>query len=133
MGDAKGKKGAPAAAPVAEVKQPEEPIVRPPAVEQLHVKGARGAIWVIALLWDRTIRAYLCPLGEPENAVQAKPDSMVDIPEEQEFEREISNPEAGQEFANVPTIATAMYVISLPSMVAMQGLPEPSLDRLTLS
>merc|ERR1719162_1588951 len=79
--DPKAKKGKPAAAAVVadEPEEPAEPIVRPPPVEQLHVKGTQGGIWVIALLWDRTIRAYLCPLGEPENVVQTNKDSMAEI------------------------------------------------------
>lgn len=111
-----------------------------PIAEQLHVKGASDGIWVVVLMFDRTIRAYMCPLGDPEEEKdKASGENSVDgskfasrpiFEEEEELQDEEKE---NHDFANKPKLKTPMYVISLVRMALTETLPEPPLDHVRLS
>mmetsp|Transcript_178529 Transcript_178529/g.572150 ORF Transcript_178529/g.572150 Transcript_178529/m.572150 type:complete len:798 (+) Transcript_178529:154-2547(+) len=122
--------------PPAQAEGDAEAQPRPPAVQQLHVRGTNDGIWVVALMFDRTLRAYLCPLGPPEDAGGATSEGTVldqaILEDEEEGEGEEGKGDA-EDFARTPQVKTPVYCFSLQSMAPMPGLPEPGLDSLVLT
>mmetsp|Transcript_89884 Transcript_89884/g.159928 ORF Transcript_89884/g.159928 Transcript_89884/m.159928 type:complete len:794 (+) Transcript_89884:65-2446(+) len=121
------------------VSKPEvsEELAERPIIEQLHTRGVVGGIWVVALLCDRSVRAYLCPLGQPParddegTAVLDKPIVEGDEEEEEEAEGGAGGP--GEEFADAMQLHTPVYTWSLAQLAPMPSLPMPELDTITLS
>lgn len=121
-------------------KEEEEEELERPIIEQLHCKGTNGAIWVVVLLYDRSIRAYLVPLGVPEVKGAAEGETNLANPilegeEEDEAAEGAGDGEAGgaEEWAACVHIRTPTYSFSLVSMAPMPSLKEPELESLTLS
>mmetsp|Transcript_1847 Transcript_1847/g.3854 ORF Transcript_1847/g.3854 Transcript_1847/m.3854 type:complete len:811 (+) Transcript_1847:117-2549(+) len=114
----------------------EDDVPPPPVVEQLHVRGATDGIWVLALMYDRTIRVYLCPLGPPledgGNFASADAQVMGQVILEDEPEGDEGDGPS-DEFSRTPQIETPIYSFALHSMAPLPGLPEPGLDTLSLS
>eukprot|EP00930_Biecheleria_cincta_P040167 TRINITY_DN27546_c0_g2_i1.p1 TRINITY_DN27546_c0_g2~~TRINITY_DN27546_c0_g2_i1.p1 ORF type:complete len:804 (-),score=151.48 TRINITY_DN27546_c0_g2_i1:67-2478(-) len=124
-----------------QVPKPEEEVERP-LVEQLHTRGVAGGIWVIALLHDRSVRAYLCPLGEPpsqeaedgQGIMLDKPIEEGDEDEEEEGVGGAGGGGHGQEFNDVPQVSTPVYTWSLAQLAPMPGITQvPELESITLT
>ncbi|CAK8986741.1 WD_REPEATS_REGION domain-containing protein [Durusdinium trenchii] len=115
-------------------EETEETEVDRPVIEQLHTRGVYGGVHVVALLPDRTVRVFLCPLGEPD--LEDEANVVLDTPiaegdeDDEEAEHEAGGPE--EEFAQAPQVNTAMFSLSLTQLAPMRHLPMPELDTITL-
>jgi len=124
--------------PPPESEDKDKPI---PPVEQLHVQGtSNGSIWVLTLLPDRSVCAYLVPLAEKitGDAKDGKHGNVADqtIKEADEDEEEDDGQgdhQSGDEFKNALQITTAVYRFQLPEMSPLAGFPEPTLSEVMLS
>lgn len=108
-----------------------------PSVVQLHARGTVGALWVVVLLSDRRLLAYLCPLGAPEAGAREAGDVSQQVIQEGDEEDESSPrrkaaPSVDEEFRGCGTVVTAAYSLALPTF-ALAGLPEPPLHCTRLS
>lgn len=127
--------------PTCVINVPKPPTPKPddeederPVIEQLHTKGTNGAIWVFALLCDRTVCAYLCPLGKSALAL-GEVESVIDkaIVEGDEEAEEDGQTAAPQPFLSCTQVHTPIYSFQLASLSPMPSLAEPELETLTLS
>lgn len=113
------------------------PHAPPPPVQQLYARGTYGAVWVLALLSNRSINAFLCPLGAPESLRTTSPDkaSLGAVSEEQEAEEQDDDlPIVLKEFKGAFKVETARYRFSLPGMSPRPGLvPDPPLHSIMLT
>lgn len=103
-------------------------------VEQLHVRGTYGGLWVVALLNDRSVRCYLCPLAGHESNKDTRDTNVAERPIIEEDEEQ-EEQETGQLLDSEDTvqICTPTYCIALGSLATMPGYPEPNSSELTLS
>lgn len=118
------------------VKQPEEQETPLPWIEQLHARGATEGVWVLVLQADRRISVYLCPLGTPPDATGQGGDqqsTLAEVAEEEEEEAADHDQGGGDDFARAPQLHTALYSFDLGSLAPLRGMPEPALERVTLT
>eukprot|EP00913_Durusdinium_trenchii_P029822 g27946.t1 len=127
-------------------EETEETEVDRPVIEQLHTRGVYGGVHVVALLPDRTVRVFLCPLGEPD--LEDEANVVLDTPiaegdeDDEEAEHEAGGPEEERSWAqsrnllrtasSTPGIFGGMFSLSLTQLAPMRHLPMPELDTITL-
>lgn len=123
-----GKKGKAKVEEAPPVESEFKPIELP--IKQLEARGTDGGCWVFALLYDRSVNVFLCPLGKP---MQSKPDptAIAAIIEEKDNEEEGAG-EFGKDEVGIQ-IETPTYRFQLPSLAPMAELPEPELGNVRLS
>mmetsp|Transcript_50162 Transcript_50162/g.119420 ORF Transcript_50162/g.119420 Transcript_50162/m.119420 type:complete len:779 (-) Transcript_50162:113-2449(-) len=105
-----------------------------PPVHQLHAQSIEGATLVVALLQNRTVCGYLCPLGALEDSTGSSNLAEDTILEEQEVEQE-HDASAADEFEGLPVVAMPTYRIDLSlagSPMSFPSAAEPTLDSLQL-
>eukprot|EP00928_Gymnodinium_smaydae_P038932 TRINITY_DN26724_c0_g1_i1.p1 TRINITY_DN26724_c0_g1~~TRINITY_DN26724_c0_g1_i1.p1 ORF type:complete len:819 (-),score=204.24 TRINITY_DN26724_c0_g1_i1:43-2499(-) len=125
-------------APTTEDADGEARATRPP-VEQLRAVGVDGAVLVLVLLPDRTLRAFRIPLSErprvEEGAVGAATsvkEQVIREEDEAEEDDDASLIVPGDEFKGLPRFSTATYHFSLPLLAPLADLPEPELEEVCL-
>lgn len=104
-----------------------------PIVQQLHARGTYDGIWVLALMCNRSIRLFLCPLGAPVERAAAGGEAVLDKPIMEDEEEDEDRVQSGEDFAGVLQVSTPTYAFALQSLAPLQGLPEPGLDRVYLT
>eukprot|EP00927_Polykrikos_kofoidii_P043441 TRINITY_DN37519_c0_g1_i1.p1 TRINITY_DN37519_c0_g1~~TRINITY_DN37519_c0_g1_i1.p1 ORF type:complete len:654 (+),score=98.01 TRINITY_DN37519_c0_g1_i1:363-2324(+) len=103
----------------------------PPPVSQLRAKGTANCVWILVLLPNRVVHAYLAPVVEAP-IVEAV--GLETLKEEDEEEGEVgaAKGEGADEFSGVLKIKTPTFVLPLPDMAPLRGLPEPALSEVVM-